>query len=104
MKATVLNFKVIVSTSTQLVVELTPTIRLQCQRHANRRTGSSVWEGSLYKFGKWKVYDNPLDRKDYTLEEKWGRVKANAFHGVIIAKRYSYKDDIIATLNSISQN
>lgn len=42
MKPTVENFQVISSTSTELEVELTPTIRLKCLRHSNRRTGSSV--------------------------------------------------------------
>lgn len=53
MKPTVENFQVINSTSTELEVELTPTIRLKCLRHSNRRTGSSVWESSLVPI--WEV-------------------------------------------------
>ena len=101
MKPTVENFQVINSTSTHLCVELTPTIRLECRRHSSRTTGSSVWEARLYQFGKWRVFNNPFDRKDYEVVEKWGKIKANAFRGVIIAKSYSYKKDIIETLNSI---
>ena len=101
MKPTVENFQVINSTSTELEVELTPTIRLKCLRHSNRRTGSSVWEARLYQFGKWRVFNNPFDRKDYEVVEKWGKIKANAFRGVIIAKSYSYKKDIISALNSV---
>lgn len=95
------QFQVINSTSTELEVELTPTIRLKCLRHSNRRTGSSVWEARLYQFGKWRVFNNPFDRKDYEVVEKWGKIKANAFRGVIIAKSYSYKKDIISALNSV---
>lgn len=32
---------------------------------------------------------------------KANRIKANAFRGVIIAKSYSYKKDIISALNSV---
>ena len=39
--------------------------------------------------------------KDYEVVEKWGKIKANAFRGVIIAKSYSYKKDIISALNSV---
>lgn len=52
-------------------------------------------------FGKWRVFNNPFDRKDYEVVEKWGKIKANAFRGVIIAKSYSYKKDIISALNSV---
>lgn len=34
-------------------------------------------------------------------EFKRGKIKANAFRGVIIAKSYSYKKDIISALNSV---
>jgi hypothetical protein len=53
MKPTVENFQVINSTSTELEVELTPTIRLKCLRHSNRRTGSSVLGSSLVPI--WEV-------------------------------------------------
>ena len=53
------------------------------------------------EFGKWRVFNNPFDRKDYEVVEKWGKIKANAFRGVIIAKSYSYKKDIISALNSV---
>lgn len=98
---TINNFKVIESTSTRLCVELTSSIRLCGQRHSNRRSGSSVWVTHIEKYGKWKVFDNPFCRNDYSVQEKWGIVKANTFRGVVIAKRWSYKDDIITALNSI---
>lgn len=42
-----------------------------------------------------------VSKKDYEVVEKWGKIKANAFRGVIIAKSYSYKKDIISALNSV---
>lgn len=95
------NFKVIESTSTRLCVEISPSIRLYGQRHSDRRSGVSVWETHFEKFAKWKVHDNPFDRKDYSIVEKWGYVKANTFRGIILAKKWSYKKDIITALNSV---
>lgn len=98
---TINNFKVIESTSTRLCVEISPSIRLYGQRHSDRRSGASVWETHFEKFAKWKVHDNPFDRKDYSIVEKWGYVKANTFRGIILAKKWSYKKDIITALNSV---
>ena len=95
------NFKVIESTSTRLCIEISPSIRLYGQRHSDRRSGASVWETHFEKFAKWKVHDNPFDRKDYSIVEKWGYVKANTFRGIILAKKWSYKKDIITALNSV---
>lgn len=100
-KQAIQNFKVLESTSTRLCIELTSSIRLCGQRHSDRRSGSSVWVTHIEKYGKWKVFDNPFCRNDYSVQEKWGIVKANTFRGVVIAKRWSYKDDIITALNSI---
>ena len=83
MKPTVENFQVINSTSTELEVELTPTIRLKCLRHSNRRTGSSVWEARLYQFGKWRVFNNPFDRKDYEVVEKSDEISSEELQTMI---------------------
>ena len=102
MKQIVEHFNVIESTSTTLLVELSTNFRLCGQRHSNRY-GSSVWETYIEQYGKWKVHDNPFDRKDYSIIEKWGMIKANIFRGVKIAKSWSYKNDIIDALNSIPE-
>jgi hypothetical protein len=104
MKQVIENFHVIESTSTRLCVELVPNLRLYGQRHSDRRSGASVWETRLEQYGKWKVHDNPFDHKDFHIEEKWGIIKANTFRGVRLAKRWSYKADIITALNTIPDN
>ena len=63
--------------------------------------GHPFGKRTLKKFAKWKVHDNPFDRKDYSIVEKWGYVKANTFRGIILAKKWSYKKDIITALNSV---
>ena len=95
------NFKVIESTSTRLCVEISPSIRLYGQRHSDRRSGSSIWVTHFEKFAKWKVHNNPFDSKDYSVVEKWGCVKANMFRNIVLAKKWSYKKDIIEVLNSV---
>lgn len=94
--------KTLESTSTRLCVELTPTIRLYGQRHSDRRTGYSVWETWFEKYGKWKVYDNPFDNKDFRIEEKWGIVKANMYRNVVLAKRWNYKQEILDVLKELN--
>ena len=91
----------IVSTGTQLVVSITSDIRLCGQRHSDRRTGNSVLETWFEKYGKWKVFDNPFDRNDYRVVEKWGKLKASVYNGVKLAKTWNYKKDIIEALNRI---
>ena len=93
----------ILSTSTKLIVNLTDKIRLCGQRHSDRRTGSSVWETWFELYGKWKVYNNPFDRKDYTIQVKWGVSKANTYKGIKLAKRWNYKKEIIEALNNITK-
>ena len=95
------NFKVIESTSTRLCVELSPSIRLYGQRHSDRYSGASVWETHFKIFAKWKVHNNPFDPKDYSIVEKWGYVKANMFRNIVLAKKWSYKKNIIEALNSV---
>lgn len=89
------------STSTKLEVLLTPTIKLCGQRHSDRRSGASVWHTWFEKFGKWEVHDNPFDRKDFHIEEKWGIVKGTTYKGICLAKRWGYKKEIITELNKI---
>ncbi len=100
-QAIIQKFKIIESTPTKLCVELTSSIRLCGQRHSNRLSGSSVWVTHFERFAKWRVYDNPFDNNEFSVVEKWGIVKSNAFRGIILAKRWSYKNDIITALNSI---
>lgn len=93
--------EMIKSTSTQMEVSITHNIRLCGQRHSDRRTGASVWETWFEKFANWKVYDNPFDKNDFRVVEKWGKIKANCYKGVKLAKRWDYKKEIIEALNQI---
>lgn len=97
------NFNVIESTSTKLIVELSKKYRLVGQRHSDRRSGSSCWVTRIEQFGKWRVHNNPFNREDYIVVEKWGVIKASIFNGIKIAKTWSYKKDIIETLNNINK-
>lgn len=93
--------EMIKSTSTQIEVSITKNIRLCGQRHSDRRTGASVWETWFEKFGNWRVHDNPFDRNDFRVVEKWGKIKGNCYKGVRLAKTWNYKKEIIEALNQI---
>ena len=97
------GFTVIESTSTRLCVEITKTIRLYGERHSDRRTGLSVWETHFKKFAKWEVHDNPFDKSDFRVFEKWGKVRANTFRGVTLAKSWDYKNEIIEALMNVPE-
>jgi len=94
--------KTIESTSTRLCVELTPTLRFCGQRHSDRRTGCSVWVTWFERFGKWEVHDNPFDRKDFRIVEQWGRIKGNIYKGILLAKKWSYKKEILSELEKLN--
>ena len=95
------GFSVIYSNDTAFCIEMSRRMRLFGKMHHDSQTGAPVWETHFEKFAKWKVHDNPFDRKDYSIVEKWGYVKANTFRGIILAKKWSYKKDIITALNSV---
>lgn len=102
MKAKVEKFEVLESTSSTMTVLLRKDLKLVCQRHSDRRTGSSCWESYFMKYGKWKCKD-PFG--GFYIEERWGVYrKANAYRGVILAKRsWSRKQDIIDAINSVPE-
>ena len=104
MKPEIKNFTVVESTNSKLVINLTKKYRLVGVRHADRRSGASCWVTTIEQFGKWRVYNNPFDNKDYKVVEKWGKIKATIFNGTKIAKTWSYKKDIVEVLNTIPVN
>lgn len=60
-----------------------------------------MWATHFERYCKWRVHDNPFDRNDYTVVEKWGCVrKATKFRGVLLAKHWNRKDEIITALNN----
>lgn len=93
--------EITLSTSHALTVLITPNLRFCGQRHSDRRTGASVWETWFEQFGEWRVHNNPFDRKDFTIVEKWAKIKGNTYKGVRLAKTWSYKKDILNALNQI---
>lgn len=101
MKVRVENFEVLKSTSSELEVKIMENVKLVCQRHSNRRTGSSCWESFFMKYGKYKER-NPLG--GISEVEGWYILRGNSYKGVVLRKTWSYKKDIIQALNLVPVN
>ena len=95
-----MGFEITKSTSTELEVKFSETLKLVGKRHSNRFTGASVWETFFYKYGKIKKRD-PFGGLYAT--ECWFIPKGNTLKGVRLAKTWNKKADIMESLDQLKK-
>lgn len=82
-----MEFEIIKSTSTEIEVKFSDTLKLKGKRH-HILGGGNYWSTTFYKYGK-------VQRRDpfggMYVEECWFIPKGNSINGVRLVKRWSKK-------------
>lgn len=91
-------FEITKSTSTELEVIFSDTLKLVGKRRGNRLTGVSFWDTYFYKYGDVRKRD-PFGGT--YIEKCWFLLKGNTIKGIKMAKQWNKKSDIMDALNEL---
>lgn len=92
-----MEFEIIKSTSTEIEVKFSDTLKLKGKRH-HILGGGNYWTTLFYKYGK-------VQRKDpfggMYVEECWFNPKANCLKGIKLQRKWDKKSEIMEALNEL---